>query len=53
MGFIVVGAAAALIGYCLGLSMAGRIAEYKIKEMRLEAGLDIDGEEKEWEKWDD
>lgn len=53
MAIVIVGAAAALIGYCLELSMAGRIAEYKIKEMRLEAGLDINGEDKEWEKWDD
>lgn len=32
----------ALCGYIIGLSMAGRIAEHKIKEMRLEMGLDIE-----------
>lgn len=31
--------------YLIGLSMADRIADHKIKLMRLEAGLDINGEE--------
>lgn len=31
--------------YLIGLSMADRIADHKIKTMRLEAGLDIYGEE--------
>lgn len=31
--------------YLIGLSMADRIADHKIKLMWLEAGLDINGEE--------
>lgn len=41
MGFIIVCASCALVGYLLGLSMAERIADHMIAEMRLEAGLDI------------
>lgn len=32
--------------FALGLSLAGRIAEHKIQEMRLDAGLDIETGEK-------
>lgn len=45
MAFIGITAAAALIGFILGLSLAGRIAEHIIEEMRLEAGLDIHGDD--------
>lgn len=31
--------------YLIGLSMADRLADHKIKKMRLEAGLDIYDEE--------
>lgn len=31
-------------GFLIGLSLAGRIAEHKLEEMRLEAGLSMDPE---------
>ena len=36
-----------LICFLLGLSLADRIADHKIKVMRLEAGLDINLEDRE------
>ena len=33
--------AAGLCGFLIGYSLADRIAEHKLKEMRLELGLDI------------
>lgn len=46
MGIVIVCSAAALIGYLIGCSQAERIAEHKIEELRLEAGLDIEGLER-------
>lgn len=40
MGVVIITAAAGLVGFLIGLSLAGRIAEHKIKEMRLEMNLD-------------
>lgn len=36
-----------LLCFLLGLSLANRIADHKIKLMRLEAGLDINLEDRE------
>lgn len=36
-----------LICFLIGLSLANRIADHKIKVMRLEAGLDINLEDRE------
>ena len=57
MKIVFICAACALGGFLIGLSLAGRIAEHKIAEMRLEAVLDIhpknedeDDPLKDWEK---
>ena len=42
MAFVGITAAAGLVGFLIGLSLAGRIADHKIKEMRLEMDLDAD-----------
>lgn len=41
MLYVIICTACALGGFLIGLSLAGRIAEHKIAELRLEAGLDI------------
>ena len=36
-----------LVGFLIGLSLAGRIADHKLAEMRLEAGLETPPKKKE------
>lgn len=57
MLFVIICWICAMLGFLIGLSLAGRIAEHKIAEMRLEAGLDIKPTKedesdplKDWEK---
>lgn len=57
MLFVIICWACAMLGFLIGLLLAGRIAEHKIAEMRLEAGLDIQPTKedesdplKDWEK---
>ena len=47
MGFVIVCAACSLIGYLLGLWQAERIADYKLEELRLEAGLEMEGDDEQ------
>lgn len=58
MIYVLICMGCALGGFLIGLSLAGRIAVHKIKEMRLEAGLSmepsdteaIDKRAREWEE---
>lgn len=53
MIIVVFCAGAALAGFCLGLLMADKIADNKIQEMRMEAGLDaFTGEEIRYDEED-
>ena len=47
MGFIIICIACSLIGYLLGLWQAERIADYKLEELRLEAGLETEGDDEQ------
>lgn len=42
MAIVMLCVSSALIGYCIGMLMADRIADHKIAEMRMQMGLDID-----------
>ena len=45
MGYVIICVICSLSGYLLGLWQAGRIADHKIAEMRLEAGLEMEGKD--------
>ena len=42
MIFVIFCAGSALLGFCIGLLLADRIAEQKIAEMRMQLGLDAE-----------